>query len=233
MFTGSDPVGGDGFLERFYDELLVGGVEVREERERERSRARVFGDRAHALREAVGLAHVRLEMDGRHVVARLDALRLEALHDALAVDPRRKLDDVDEPRAPVVGVVREWRLDAIDTPKQTGVPRGRRTTHLEHPVELLQLTDPECRLDVREPVVEADPRVVEPARVVRAALVAKADEQVALLLGVRRDHSALAGRQLLVRIEAERARRHMRADRTALVLRARRTTRAVCTPPAV
>src|SRR5439155_676260 len=74
---------------------------------------------------------------------------------------------------------------------------------------------------------------MEPTRVVGAALVAEADEQFALLLGVRRHHSALAGGQLLVRIEAERPRRPVRPDRRALVLGAERLTGIVDQPEPV
>src|SRR5207249_1750290 len=71
------------------DPLLVLRFELREEGEGERSRARVFGDRAHPLRKAVALAHVRLEMDCGDVVARLDSFAREAVEHGIAVDPLR------------------------------------------------------------------------------------------------------------------------------------------------
>ena len=61
--------------------------------------------------------------------------------------------------------------------------------------------------------------MVEPgAAAVVAALVAHALHQLPLLLGMREDDPALAGRELLVRVEAEHARNAVRADRMALVL---------------
>jgi len=78
-------------------------------------------------------------MHGRDVVAGLDALCGEPLHHGLAVEPAVELDDVDEPRALVVRVVRVRRLDAVDVSEQLRVPGSRRTAELEDPVELLQL----------------------------------------------------------------------------------------------
>ena len=64
--------------------------------------------------------------------------------------------------------------------------------------------------------------MVEPAAAVGAALVAEADELPPRLLGVGRDHPALAGRHLLVRVEGEDRVDAVRADRPALVLGAER-----------
>ena len=60
--------------------------------------------------------------------------------------------------------------------------------------------------------------MLEPAALVAAALVAQRPQQAPLLLRVRRDHPALAGRDLLVRVEREDRGRAVRAERPALVL---------------
>ena len=77
----------------------------------------------HPLAEAVALAHVRLQVDRRQVRRGCDAVIGESRHHGVAIDPRRELDDVDEPRADVVGVVRERRLD-VDAGEQLVVARG-------------------------------------------------------------------------------------------------------------
>src|SRR6266508_331584 len=121
----------------------------------------------------------------------------------------------------------ERRLDSVNAVEQVAVSGRDLSAHREQTVELLQLADPERCLEIRDPVVEPEPDVVEPARVVRAALVAEALHQLPFLLGMRRDDPALARRDLLVRIEAERAGDAMRADGRALVLSAERLTRVV------
>src|SRR5436190_22305229 len=94
----------DGRAERLDHALLILGVELWIERKRQRSRACVLGDRKHAFAEAVALAHVRLQMNARRVRAGLDTALLELVDDPRAVDAAGELDDVDEPRAAVVGV---------------------------------------------------------------------------------------------------------------------------------
>src|SRR5262245_178307 len=172
-------------------------------------------------------------MHRRDVVARLDAMSREALEHRVAVDPGRDLGDVDEPGALVIRVVCERRLDPVNIREQLRIPRRRGAPQLQHPIQLLQLGDPDCRLEVSDPVVEPEADVVEPARGVRAALVAEDHDLLALLFRMRRDHPTLAGRQLLVRIEAERARGPVRADRRALVLRPERLTGVVDQPEPV
>ena len=70
--------------------------------------------------------------------------------------------------------------------------------------------------DVRQAVVEAEPVVVEPAHVGRAALVALGVDRDLVLVGAERDHPALAGRELLVGVEAEHRRVAAAADRDAV-----------------
>ncbi len=139
----------------------------------------------------------------------------------------RQLHDVDEPRAHVVGVVGERHLDAVDVAQELAVPRRDLAPQAQDLVELLELPDPERRAHIVEAVVEAEPHVLEPAAVVAATLVAQRPQQPPLLLRVRRDHPALAGRDLLVRIEREHGARPVRADRRALVLGAERLARVL------
>ena len=81
--------------------------------------------RAEPLGEAVALAHVGLEVDRRQVARRADSLPLELGDHALAVAALVELDDVDEPRAHVVGVVGQRRARALDAGQQLVVARGR------------------------------------------------------------------------------------------------------------
>ena len=63
--------------------------------------------------------------------------------------------------------------------------RDRRSARVEDPVELLELADADRRADVVDAVVEAEPRVLEPAAAVRAPLVAQRLEQPPFVLGMR------------------------------------------------
>ena len=98
---------------------------------------------------------------------------------AVAVDAGGQLHDVDEPRAHVVGVVGERRLD-VDVREQLAVARRDLAARREDPVELLELADPERGREVVEAVVVAEAPVLEPARRLEAALVAQRDEQLVL-----------------------------------------------------
>jgi hypothetical protein len=106
----------------------------------------------------------------------------------------------------VIDVVGARQLQARNVDQQRRVPGGDRGSRLENGVELLELSEPDRGADVVDAVVEAEPRVLEPAAGVGAALVAQAPQKAPLALGVGRDHSALAGGDLLVRIERERSR---------------------------
>ena len=126
----------------------------------------------------------------------------------------------------MVGVVRQRQLD-VEAGEQLGVARGDLAPRVEDAVELLELPDPERRRDVVEPVVEAEPAVLEPARRLEPALVAQRDEQLVLLGRAGRDRAALAGRHLLVRVEGPDRRMAVRAERPALVLGAERLARVL------
>ena len=103
----------------------------------------------------------------------------EARHHAVAVDTGGQLDDVDEPRAHVVGVVRERRLD-VDVGEQLVVDAGDGAARREDPVELLELADAERRRQVVEAVVVTEASVLQPARRLEPSLVAQRDEQLVL-----------------------------------------------------
>ena len=75
-------------------------------------------DRAHPLAEAVALAHVRLQVDRREVAVVADPLALERRDHTLARLVVGQEDDVDEPRADVVGVVGARQLDAVDVAQE-------------------------------------------------------------------------------------------------------------------
>jgi hypothetical protein len=95
-------------------------------------------------------------VDRREVRLRGDALLAQLRHDAVSVGPLRDLDDVDEPRPLVVGVVREGELHAVDLAQKLGVVRGDLGTELQDAVELLELRKPERGRDVVEAVVVAE-----------------------------------------------------------------------------
>ncbi len=101
------------------------------------------------------------------------------------------------------------------------VPAGHPRPRGEHLVEALELGEPDRGRHVREPVVEAEAIVVEPAHVRRAALVALGVDPLLVLGRAHGEHPALAGRELLVGVEAER-RRVTRARRPACRPRAAR-----------
>ena len=87
----------------------------------------------------------------------------------------------------------------------------------------LELRDPDRRLDLGEPVVEAEPVVVDPAHVRRPALVALAAQRRRGLGSGDGDHAPLARGQLLVGVEGEGREVAARADLPALgVARAER-----------
>src|SRR5687768_12849281 len=92
--------------DRLDDALLIGRLEARVEGDRQRAPAQALGHGAEPLGEAVALAHVRLQVDARQVARGADPLALEVPDHGLTVEPLLELDDVDEPGASVVGVVR-------------------------------------------------------------------------------------------------------------------------------
>src|SRR5439155_20015413 len=166
------------------DSLMGVLLECREERQRKSARARVLRNRAQPFAEAVALAHVRLQMNRRQVAAAADALAIEVRDHALTGLVVLERDDVHEPRANVIVVVRVQKLDAVDVAQQLPVAGGDACAQLQNLIELLELPDPERGTYVVEAVVEAEPHVLEPAARIAAALVPQRAEQPPLLLGV-------------------------------------------------
>src|SRR4051794_16935841 len=166
---------GEGGAQDVDDVLLVVLREARVERQCERARGAVLADREHPLAESEALAHVRLQVDGRQVRRARDAAVAQARDDLVAVDSPWKLHDIDEPRALVVAIVGERRVD-VHAVEERRVAGGDVRTAREHRVELLELADPERRREVVQPVVEAEAPVLEPRARVEAALVAQRHE---------------------------------------------------------
>ena len=79
----------------------------------------------------------------------------------------------------MVGVVFERHRHALDVREQLRVAARGRASQRQDRLQLLELADPERGPDVVDPVVEAEPRVVEPAAAVGTTLVAQADELLA------------------------------------------------------
>ena len=102
--------------------------------------------------------------------------------------------------------------EALDARQRLRVERRDPRPRGEQLVEPLQLSDAERAGEVVEPVVEAQPVVVEPAHVGRPALVALGVDALLDLGRRRQDGAALARRDLLVRVEAEHAQVAASAD---------------------
>ena len=117
--------------------------------------------------------------------------------------------------------------EAVDVGQQLRVARGDLGAAGQDPVELLELADPDRGPDVVDAVVEPEPRVVEPAAAVGATLVAQALEQLPRLLRPRRHDAALAGRDLLVRVERPDGVLALRTERALPVPRSERLARVV------
>src|SRR5262249_33737005 len=117
--------------------------------------------------------------------------------------PGRECDDVDEPRALVAGVVPERKLEDPDVAQELAVAAGGERAAGEGLVELLELGAAAPGSPVRPSLVEPPSGGGEPATRVGTTLVPKAPQEFPFLLRVRRHHPALAGGDLLVRIERE------------------------------
>ena len=193
-----------------------------------RARARVLRHRAQPLAEAVALAHVRLQVDRRQIAVEADRLALEVRDHALA---RRVVGQLARRRRTtsacdrVVRARQSRRRRCRRAARRSASRRRSAAQGSRRASRPARARAP--RATSLEPVVEAEPHVLEPAAGVAAALVAQRAQQPPLLLRVRRDDPALAGRHLLVRIEREDRARPVRADRRALVLRAERLARVL------
>src|SRR5437868_6583737 len=122
-------------------------------------------------------------------------------------------------------IVRARQFHAVDPAQQLVIALRDLGAKRKYLVQLLELPEPECRAHVAEAIVEAESHVLEPAAGVATALVPQRAQQPPLLLRVRRDHAALAGRHLLVRIERKDGAHAVRTDPLALVAGAERLAR--------
>ena len=112
---------------------------------------------------------------------------------------------------------RQHEAAPVDEPRERlAVPVRHAGARGEQVVEPLELREPERARDVGEAVVEAEPVVVEPAHVGRAALVALGVDPLLLLGRADHDHAALARRDLLVGVEPEDRGMPAPADRRAV-----------------
>ena len=149
-------------------------AQLREERQRERARRDVLADRELAGPVAEGLAVVAHQVDRRQVRLALHAALAQAADRLVAVDAARERHRVDEPAAHVPALVRAGQLEALDPARAPPVGVGDAGARREHPVEAVELGQADRAGDLGEPVVEAEPVVVEPVHVRRAALVSLA-----------------------------------------------------------
>src|SRR5215210_7871558 len=167
---------GDGCGQHRDDALLILGLDLGEEGESHGSARDRLCHRAEPFGKPVALSHVGLEMDARDVLGASDPIALECVHDLGTVERSVQLHHVYEPRALVVGVAGGWRRYAVDPIEQLPVTSCSCRAVLEDLVELLQLCDPDRRLNVRPAIVHAEPYVMEPSStiLVRPTLVSQA-----------------------------------------------------------
>jgi len=77
----------------------------------------------------------------------------------------------------VIRVVRAWEHQIRDGREEPGIARRDERPRPQDGVELLELAQSDRRADVVDPVVEAQPCVLEPAARVGPALVAEAAQE--------------------------------------------------------
>jgi hypothetical protein len=152
---------------------------------------------------AEALAVEAQQVDRGEVRLRVDALVAQGPDRLVAVHVVRQLHDVNEPAAALPVGVGTGQPEAVDAAEPLAVERRDARPPGEQLLEPFELGEAERAGDVVEPVVEAEPVVIEPAHVRRPALVALGVDAF-LRLGVgTHDHASLARRDLLVRVEAE------------------------------
>ena len=191
------------------------------ERQRERARARVLGDRKHALSVAEALAVVRLQVNRGQVRLRGDAVLGEAADHPVSVDSRGEFDDVDEPRPPVLVVVSKRRLDPLHRGQELTVAGGHLGPGGEDLVVAFELGQAERRGEVVESVVVAEARMRQPLAGVTPALVRRLFRS-SLLFRADGHGAPFSGGHLLVRVEREDGRTARGTDGPSSVLGAER-----------
>ena len=163
---------------------------------------------------AEALAVEAHEVDGRQVGLALHAELAQREHRRVAVAPARQLDDEHEPAAHVAVAVLARQPETLDAGERLAVGGGDLARARRASSSRRRSCDETDRArDVGQAVVEAEAIVVEPAHVRRPALVALGVDAHLQRLVAERHHPALAGRQLLVRVEPERGRMTAPADR--------------------
>ena len=158
----------------------------------------------------------RLQVDTRQVRLGLDALRFERSDDGVAIDIRVESRCVDEPRPFLRSLVHG--RDAVDLGHVGLVPTGDAIAVGEHVVEPFQLRDADRRMNIGEPVVEAQARMHQPGAVVRAPLVDQALQMPGKVAVVGQDDPAFGRCHLLVGVEREDRRVPERAIRPSVVV---------------
>jgi uncharacterized protein YbjT (DUF2867 family) len=103
------------------DTVLVGGIDLREERKGKCSARSVLRDGAKARSKPVSFAHVRLQMDARHVLGRRDSLPTQSVHHGGTVELCVELHHVHEPRPLVIDIAGGRSLDTVHVLEQLAV----------------------------------------------------------------------------------------------------------------
>src|SRR6185295_11649651 len=166
-------------------------------------------------------------MDRREVGARRNAAALELADRPIAYAAGGETYHVDEP-AHARRPRREPRCGhTLDVREPFVVPTGDARALGDQLVEALHLDGAERRRELVEAIIVTEPAVREPAVEHVAPLIAEAAEEP-VPLSVRRDeHTALAGRHRLVRVEGEHTRVGESAGGAALVGGANRLARVL------
>src|SRR5439155_943461 len=171
------------------------------QRQRARGHVLAHGELAGSVSEALAVVAQRVE--GGHVGLALDAGLGERSHGLLTVGISRQLHHEHEPSARVAVRVRARQLNALDARQRFAIATGYPAARCQHLIQPLELNDPDRGRDLRQPVVESQPVVLERAHVSGAALVALGVHPLLERSVAVDDHAALAGGQLLVGVEAK------------------------------
>src|SRR5436190_17633488 len=188
-------------------------AELGVERQGEGAPSDVLADRELPFAVAEALAVEAQQVDRRQVGLGVDAALAQSGHCRVALHLGRKLHDVHEPASPVSALVGAGQTESLDVGERLRVERCGPCSLGKQLVQALELGEADGTAQIVEPVVEAESVVVEPAHVRRAALVALAVYSLLERLRGSGHGATLPGRQLLVRIEAERREVAAGADR--------------------
>jgi len=171
--------------------------------EREGHVAQIFGDGEIAALVAEFLAVKGLEVDGRKVGAAGNAHLCQRAHHRVTLRRRLDADDVNEPTHSRRSRRDVRYLDQLLIRQPFVVPLCDARTFGEQFFDARHLCRAQCRAHLIEPIVVAEPRVIEPRIEHIAPLVAERTEEIRPLVVIGDDHAPFAGRDLLVGIESE------------------------------